>query len=90
MVKKHLKIFVNSENTTNFAPVKERRYPREDIIKSLVNIVLWCNGSTSDSGSASEGSSPSKTTNISLKAAAGRLNLANTAITGQPKDSERF
>ncbi len=27
-------------------------------------IVLWCNGSTSDSGSACEGSNPSKTTKI--------------------------
>lgn len=30
-------------------------------IKGL-NIALWCNGSTSDSGSACEGSNPSKAT----------------------------
>ena len=27
-----------------------------------LGIVLWCNGSTSDSGSACEGSNPSRTT----------------------------
>ncbi len=35
---------------------------RDDSSKKTHNDVLWCNGSTSDSGSASEGSSPSKTT----------------------------
>lgn len=31
-------------------------------LQSQLGIVLWCNGSTSDSGSACEGSNPSRTT----------------------------
>ena len=34
-------------------------------LQSQLGIVLWCNGSTSDSGSACEGSNPSRTTSKS-------------------------
>ena len=41
------------------------------LIKKMINfalaIVQWCNGSTSDSGSACEGSNPSWTTKASCK-----------------------
>ena len=42
-----------------FLPVTKKAVP----LHSQLGIVLWCNGSTSDSGSACEGSNPSRTTN---------------------------
>lgn len=41
-----------------FLSVTEKALP----LQSQLGIVLWCNGSTSDSGSACEGSNPSRTT----------------------------
>ena len=70
--------FVNFKKVRNFAHVKRRQrlsggqnpawLPPSDTAGSkspsltIFGIALWCNGSTSDSGSACEGSNPSKAT----------------------------
>ena len=47
-------------------PKTKRLVIRHDfpgMVKGKTNIEIWCNGSTTDSGSVSEGSSPSISTN---------------------------
>ena len=58
--KKIFKKFLQLKKVYTFAPVitNTAREP----LRFTTNIALWCNGSTSDSGSACEGSNPSKAT----------------------------
>lgn len=49
----------SSNITPTFAPSKGNNATPDD---KTIKIALWCNGSTSDSGSACEGSNPSKAT----------------------------
>ena len=53
IIKKSEKNLADTKKVHNFAAQKQK------------NNALWCNGSTSDSGSACEGSNPSKATNKS-------------------------
>ena len=62
--KKSKKNLVSSEKGCTFAPAFRVRkaYSEFKIHNSELIIVLWCNGSTSDSGSACLGSNPGRTT----------------------------
>lgn len=53
-------MFVGLKIMPTFASVK-RKAPRA-VLEKEENIALWCNGSTSDSGSACESSNLSKAT----------------------------
>ena len=56
-----MKIF--SKKAQKNLPVQKLSVPLQRKSKTtLSNFALWCNGSTSDSGSACEGSNPSKAT----------------------------
>ena len=48
-------LFVNFEKVYTFASANKR-------VGDLLNIVLWCNGSTTDSGPVCPGSNPGRTT----------------------------
>ena len=57
---KNFEKYLHSSNITpTFAPSKGNNATPDD---KTIKIALWCNGSTSDSGSACEGSNPSKAT----------------------------
>ena len=48
-------LFANFEKVYTFASANKR-------VGDLLNIVLWCNGSTTDSGPVCPGSNPGRTT----------------------------
>jgi hypothetical protein len=61
--KKNAEKFVRSKKVLTFAPANRKQNPC-----NAKDIVLWCNGNTSDSGPEIPGSSPGRTTKEMLSA----------------------